>query len=80
MCFESLLWERIACVIMNSIDELLTEIARLKKCLSEKDEALEKMSSEIAALVKFILSKTKIGCVIPECTLDGQDVVPKSKF
>jgi hypothetical protein len=44
---------------MNSIDELLTEIARLEKCLSEKDEELEKMSSEIAALVKFILSKLK---------------------
>jgi len=59
VCFESLLWGRIACVIMNSIDELLTEIARLEKCLSEKDEELEKMSSEIAALVKFILSKLK---------------------
>lgn len=79
MCFESLLRERIACLTMNSIGELRSEIIRLEQLLSEKNEALEKMNNEIAALVTFIL-KSKISYVSPSSTPDGQDVVPKSKF
>jgi len=82
LCFESLLRERIACVTMNSIRELHAEIDRLKQLLSVKNEELEKMNSEISALVTFIL-KSKISYVSyvsPNSTPDGQDVVPKSKF
>jgi predicted nucleic acid-binding Zn-ribbon protein len=71
---------------MNSIEDLLAEIIRLKKLLSEKDEALEKMNYEISALVKFIVSKNKFSNsivnvdVVPNFTKDGQDVVKRSKF
>jgi predicted nucleic acid-binding Zn-ribbon protein len=64
---------------MNSIGELRSEIIRLEQLLSEKNEALEKMNNEIAALVTFIL-KSKISYVSQRSTPDGQDVVPKSKF
>jgi hypothetical protein len=67
---------------MDSCDELRAEIVRLEKLLSEKDETLEKMSTELAALVKFVvISKSKLSSVtaIPNFTLDGQDV-PLSKF
>ena len=80
MCLsESLLRERIACLTMNSIDELQAKIVRLEQLLSEKNEALEKMNNEIAALVTFIL-QSKISYVSPSSTPDGQDVVPKSRF
>lgn len=79
LCFEPLLRERIACVIMNSIGELRSEIIRLEQLLSEKNEALEKMNSEIAALVTFIV-RHKISYVSPSSTPDGQDVIPKSRF
>jgi len=84
--FTYLLWESMACVSMNSIEDLLAEIIRLKKLLSEKDEALEKMNYEISALVKFIVSKNKFSNsivnvdVVPNFTQDGQDVVKRSKF
>jgi wobble nucleotide-excising tRNase len=64
---------------MNSTDALRSEIVRLEKLLLEKDEALKKMSEEISALVKFILSKSRSVSVIPNFTVDGQDV-PQSKI
>jgi predicted nucleic acid-binding Zn-ribbon protein len=72
---------------MNSIGELRSEIIRLEQLLSEKNEELKKMNSEIAALVTFIVrhkisyvNVNKNVVISPSSTPDGQDVIPKSRF